>query len=71
MALIISYEWHLSILLIFRFNLGAFYFATNMYQKANFQFTEALRVFEMFLGTEHEHTIASKEALKKLKAYIS
>ncbi|XP_052059702.1 uncharacterized protein LOC127700331 [Mytilus californianus] len=46
-----------------RYNLGAFYFGTNHFAKAKYQFTESYRVYVLFLGEDHPETKAVKQAL--------
>ncbi|KAL4237051.1 hypothetical protein ACF0H5_005435 [Mactra antiquata] len=46
-----------------RYNLGAFYFGTNYFGKAKYQFNEAHRIFTSFLGDQHPDTVAAKKAL--------
>eukprot|EP00057_Strongylocentrotus_purpuratus_P003545 XP_003726872.2 PREDICTED: TPR repeat-containing protein DDB_G0287407 [Strongylocentrotus purpuratus] len=45
-----------------RYNLGAQFFGNKMYQRAKYQFEEAYRVFNLFLG-EHPSTKAAKTAV--------
>ncbi|XP_071959587.1 uncharacterized protein [Antedon mediterranea] len=54
---------------IVRFNLGAFLFANNLYERARYQFDEALRIFQLFLGDDHPETKSTTEALEKLKNF--
>ncbi|XP_071175248.1 uncharacterized protein [Mytilus edulis] len=51
-----------------RYNLGAFYFGTNHFEKARFQFTESYKIHVMFLGDNHPDTVAVKEALNTVSA---
>ncbi|XP_072039857.1 uncharacterized protein [Amphiura filiformis] len=51
---------------IVRYNLGAFFLADNFFQKAEFQFSEALRIFQGFLGDHHPKTKATLDAIKML-----
>ncbi|XP_061175870.1 uncharacterized protein LOC133184810 [Saccostrea echinata] len=47
-----------------RYNLGTFYFATNYYAKAKFQFQEACNIYQAFLSEDHPDTKAAKQALE-------
>ncbi|XP_053394800.1 uncharacterized protein LOC123525710 isoform X2 [Mercenaria mercenaria] len=47
---------------IIRYNLGAFYFGTNYFAKARYQFEEAYKVLQSFLGDDHPDTLAAKQA---------
>lgn len=47
-----------------RYNLGAWFFGSNMYKKATYQFEEAYRVFKLFNDDDHP---SSKAALKAIK----
>ena len=53
-----------------RYNLGAFYFGTNFFSKAKFQFEESYRVLTAFLGAEHQDTKAAKEALDTVSKMV-
>ncbi|XP_064632184.1 uncharacterized protein LOC135490720 isoform X2 [Lineus longissimus] len=48
---------------VVRYNLGAFYFATNYFSRARYQFQEAVNIFDAYLGSDHPYTYASNEAL--------
>lgn len=52
---------------IFRYNLGAFYFGTNHFAKARYQFEEAYQVLQAFLGDDHPDTVAAKQAWDSVK----
>lgn len=51
-------------LIFHRYNLGTFYFATNYFAKAKFQFQEAYHVYRAFLSEDHPDTQAAKKALE-------
>ncbi|XP_022091330.1 uncharacterized protein LOC110979639 [Acanthaster planci] len=53
-----------------RYNLGLYFLATNMYQRAKYQFDEALRVCELFLEGDHPTIRATKTAMAKLKDFM-
>lgn len=52
---------------IIRYNLGAFYFGTNHFAKARYQFEEAYQVLQAFLGEDHPDTVAAKKARDSVK----
>ena len=54
----------------FRFNLGSFYFATSSFSRAKFQYTEALRVYSLFLGDDHPDTQEVKTALQEVSLFV-
>ena len=47
--------------------MGAFYFATNSFKKALYQFTEALAIYSLFLGDDHADTLEARAALNDVK----
>jgi len=53
-----------------RYNLGAFYFATNSFARAKFQFSEATRILRTFLGPTHPDTIDSQKSLDEMAAFV-
>ncbi|XP_038058559.1 uncharacterized protein LOC119729838 [Patiria miniata] len=53
-----------------RFNLGLYFMASNMYQRAKYQFDEALRISELFLERDHPNIQATKTALEKLAEFM-
>ncbi|XP_033109971.1 uncharacterized protein LOC117111194 [Anneissia japonica] len=55
---------------VVRYNLGAFLFANNLYERARYQFNEAQRIFELFLGNDHPDTRLTEVALEKLNAIV-
>ena len=54
-------------ILLYRYNLGVFFLGDNFYQRAKFQFHEALRIFTGFLGEENHHTKTTVAAIDKLR----
>ncbi|XP_071959589.1 uncharacterized protein [Antedon mediterranea] len=56
---------------VVRYNLGAFLFANNLFERARYQFNEALRIFQLFLGGDHPDTKSTTAALEKLKAFVN
>ncbi|ELU12330.1 hypothetical protein CAPTEDRAFT_96933 [Capitella teleta] len=60
---------HLDVAVI-RYNLGAFYLATNCFLRAKFQLNEALKIFETFLGSDHVETLEAKAALAECQDMI-
>ena len=64
---ILRYSRHF---IICRFNLGTFYFATNAFAKAKYQFTEAHKVYQAFLGADHPETKEAKAALDDVSAFL-
>ncbi|XP_033111514.1 kinesin light chain 1-like [Anneissia japonica] len=55
---------------VVRYNLGAFLFANNLYERSRYQFNEAQRIFELFLGNDHPDTRLTEVALEKLHAFV-
>lgn len=53
-----------------RYNLGTAYFASNYFAKAQYQWEEALKVFESFFGTDHPDTIATADALQEVTVMV-
>ncbi len=53
-----------------RFNLGTFYFAMNAFAKAKYQFAEAHKVYQAFLGADHPDTKEAKAALDDVSAFL-
>ncbi|XP_038072011.1 uncharacterized protein LOC119740704 [Patiria miniata] len=53
-----------------RYNLGLYFLASNMYQRAKYQFNEALRVSELFLERDHPTIQAIRTVMTKLKDFM-
>ncbi|XP_022088563.1 uncharacterized protein LOC110978130 isoform X2 [Acanthaster planci] len=53
-----------------RYNLGLYFMASNMYQRAKYQFDEALRISELFLEPDHPNIQATRTALEKLAEFM-
>lgn len=49
-----------------RYNLGTFYFATNYFAKAKYQFQGAYNTYKAFLAEDHPDTQAAQKALEAL-----
>ncbi|XP_072040846.1 uncharacterized protein [Amphiura filiformis] len=60
---------HLDVAIV-RYNLGTFFLSNNLFQRAEFQFSESLRIFTRFLGEDHTHTkeaILAKDKVRDIK----
>lgn len=53
-----------------RYNLGAFYFGTNHFSRAKFQFYASHKIHVAFLGKDHPDTMAVKEALDTVSKMV-
>ena len=50
----------------FRYNLGAFYFGTNHFARAKYQFNESYKIHKIFLGDDHLDCNVIKQALDEV-----
>ena len=57
-------------ILLDRYNLGAFFYATNYFARAKYQFTESHRIFLAFVGPDHKDTIDAKLALDEVSQMV-
>lgn len=55
---------------LMRYNLGTTYFASSYFSKAKYQWEEAYKAFESFLGTDHPDTVATADALREVTVMV-
>ena len=61
---------HINCSFFSRYNLGTFYFGTNHFAMAKYQFNESYHIHKTFLGEDHADTKVVKAALDEVSKMV-